>query len=68
MLTRHMKELWLFGGLDTLAEDHDKEKNAENTTGSDRTGDDVKIVEEGFRRFLDKYETTFNLSEKDEQG
>lgn len=57
MLTRTMKEIWLFGGLDTLAADH----QSEAVKAREKMEQDVRIVEEGFKRFLEKYETTLDL-------
>lgn len=57
MLTRTMKEIWLFGGLDTLSADHESEE----AKARQKTEEDVRIVEEGFKRFLEKYETTLDL-------
>jgi len=65
VLTRTMKEIWLFGGLDTLAEDHDgKDINGQDDAAQKKMEENVRIVEEGFKRFLEKYETTLDLSEK----
>ena len=56
MLTRTMKEIWLFGGLDTLTKDNDKDKNPENEALRKKMDEDVRVVEEGFKRFLDRFE------------
>ncbi|KAJ9605337.1 hypothetical protein H2200_009994 [Cladophialophora chaetospira] len=62
MLTRTMKEIWLFGGLDTLAADHGgKDMNGQNEAAQKKMAEDVRIVEEGFRKFLAKYETSLDL-------
>ncbi|KAK5452875.1 hypothetical protein LTS15_007023 [Exophiala xenobiotica] len=54
MLTRTLKEIWLFGGLDTLEKDH---QDAADEAMRKRMDEDIKVVEEGFKRFLEKYET-----------
>jgi hypothetical protein len=54
-LTRTLKEIWLFGELDTLEKDHDGQDNAAARKKMDQ---DVRVVEEGFKKFLEKYETT----------
>ena len=65
MLTRTMKEIWLFGGLDTLAKDHEsKDSNGQDEAARRTMEDDVRIVEEGFKEFLKKYETTLELNGK----
>jgi RecB family endonuclease NucS len=62
MLTRTMKEIWLFGGLDTLAADHEgKDVDGQDGAAQRKMEEDVRIVEEGFRKFLEKYETTLGL-------
>ncbi|OAL38597.1 hypothetical protein AYO20_02247 [Fonsecaea nubica] len=64
MLTRTMKEIWLFGGLDTLKDDHE----GQDVNGQDKAAirlkmeEDVKVVEEGFKKFLEKYETALDVS------
>ncbi|EXJ76351.1 uncharacterized protein A1O5_00859 [Cladophialophora psammophila CBS 110553] len=64
MLTRTMKEIWLFGGLDTLAGDHDgRDPNGQDEAARRKMEDDVKVVEAGFKKFLEKYETTLDLSD-----
>jgi len=65
MLTRTMKEIWLFGGLDTLAMDHEgKDLNGQNETAQKKMEEDVRVVQEGFKRFLEKYETKLDLNGK----
>ncbi|EXJ91277.1 hypothetical protein A1O1_04387 [Capronia coronata CBS 617.96] len=61
MLTRTMKEIWLFGGLDTLEKDHDSDKNPEDEAVRRKVEEDVRVVEEGFKKFLEKYETSLDL-------
>ena len=65
MLTRTMKEIWLFGGLDTLTKDHEGEKDSESEALRKKMDEDVKVVEEGFKRFLEKYETTIDVAGKE---
>jgi hypothetical protein len=64
MLTRTLKEIWLFGGLDTLA----AHPTAQEDATQKKTSDDLRVVEEGFQRFLKKYETTLDLSDKQKTG
>lgn len=64
MLTRTMKEIWLFGALDTLAKDHDADQSPQEEAARKEMEEDVKIVEEGFKRFLKKYETTIDVNGK----
>ncbi|KIW99144.1 uncharacterized protein Z519_00807 [Cladophialophora bantiana CBS 173.52] len=67
MLTRTMKEIWLFGGLDTLAGDHDgRDRNGQDEAARRKMEEDVKVVEAGFKKFLEKYETTLDLSDTQE--
>ncbi|KAK5043557.1 hypothetical protein LTR84_011417 [Exophiala bonariae] len=65
MLTRTMKEIWLFGGLDTLTADHDDNKKDEEEEKRKRLNEDVKAVEAGFKRFLERYESTSQVTNKD---
>ncbi|KIX03794.1 uncharacterized protein Z518_07347 [Rhinocladiella mackenziei CBS 650.93] len=65
MLTRTMKEIWLFGGLDTLAQDHEKDQDSKNEAARQKMDENVRVVEEGFKRFLDKYETMLDMNGKD---
>ncbi|KAK6364773.1 uncharacterized protein PV06_06536 [Exophiala oligosperma] len=58
MLTRTLKEIWLFGGLDTLEEDRHNERDEAMRK---RMDEDIKVVEDGFRRFLEKYETAIEV-------
>lgn len=58
MLTRTLKEIWLFGGLDTLEQDHHNEKDEAMRKKMD---EDIKVVEDGFRRFLEKYESAIEI-------
>jgi len=63
MLTRTMKEIWLFGGLNTLAKDHE----GGTATGDDdrarmKMEDDVRVVEAGFKKFLKEYESALELN------
>ncbi|ETI19330.1 hypothetical protein G647_09162 [Cladophialophora carrionii CBS 160.54] len=68
MLTRTMKEIWLFGGLDTLATDHNgKDVNGQDEAAQRKMEEDIRIVEEGFRKFLEKYETSLVLDGGDER-
>ena len=61
MLTRTMKEIWLFGGLDTLVEDRaGRQADAESVQARKKVDEDVQAVEEGFKKFLGKYESTLN--------
>ncbi|KEF52503.1 uncharacterized protein A1O9_11345 [Exophiala aquamarina CBS 119918] len=55
MLTRTMKEIWLFGGLDTLAADHKSDKDPEDEAKRRKLEHDVEIVEAGFNKFLERY-------------
>jgi len=64
MLTRTMKEIWLFGGLDTLAKGHETEMSPRDQAAKKKMEEDVKVVEEGFKRFLEKYETTIDMDGK----
>jgi hypothetical protein len=65
MLTRSMKEIWLFGGLDTLDSDRaGKDVDGHDEDAQKKMEEDVRIVEQGFRKFLEKYETTLDLGEK----
>ncbi|EXJ93067.1 hypothetical protein A1O3_01623 [Capronia epimyces CBS 606.96] len=61
VLTRTMKEIWLFGGLDTLERDHEDDKNPRDEAARQKLEEDVRVVEEGFKKFLEKYETTLEL-------
>jgi len=61
MLTRTLKEIWLFGGLDTLDKDH---QDADDEAMKKRMEEDIKVVEEGFKRFLERYETAIDLDSK----
>lgn len=63
ILTRTLKEIWLFGGLDTLAKDHE-DKNPQDEAARKRIDEDVKVVEEGFKKFLQKYETEIDGDEQ----
>ncbi|OAP62005.1 hypothetical protein AYL99_04208 [Fonsecaea erecta] len=64
MLTRTMKEIWLFGGLDTLKSDHrSRDPNGMDEAARRKMEEDVKLVEEGFKKFLEKYETTLDMTE-----
>lgn len=57
ILTRTMKEIWLFGGLDTLTSDHDDAKTVEDEEKRKKLDQDVKAVEAGFKQFLERYES-----------
>lgn len=57
MLTRHMKDLWLFGGLHTLTGDDPDDKTPGAVQETQNMEEDARIVEQGFQRFLEKYET-----------
>ncbi|OAL24565.1 hypothetical protein AYO22_05354 [Fonsecaea multimorphosa] len=64
MLTRTMKEIWLFGGLDTLKSDHQGRRlNGQDEAARRKMEEDVKVVEEGFKKFLEKYETTLEMTD-----
>jgi len=65
MLTRTLKEIWLFGGLDTLDQDHEDDHHAQDEAVKRKMDDDIKVVEEGFRRFLEAYETTIDSDSKE---
>ncbi|KIW10796.1 hypothetical protein PV08_10095 [Exophiala spinifera] len=58
MLTRTLKEIWLFGGLDTLEQDH---HNEEDEAMRKKMDEDIKVVEDGFKRFLERYETAIEV-------
>lgn len=60
MLTRHMKDLWLFGGLHTLTGDDPDDKTPGALQETRKMEEDARIVEQGFQRFLEKYETVIN--------
>ena len=65
MLTRTMKEIWLFGGLDTLVQDHEgKEGTGQDEGAREKMEEDVRVVEQGFKEFLQKYEMTLDLNGK----
>lgn len=55
MLTRTLKEIWLFGGLDTLEKDHAKDNNAQDEAMKRKMEDDISVVEDGLRKFLEDY-------------
>lgn len=61
MLTRTMKEIWLFGGLDTLAKDHEDGKDPEDEARRKKLDADMRVVEEGFKKFLERYESTVDV-------
>lgn len=67
MLTRTMKEIWLFGGLDTLAADHEDDNNPEDEAKRRKLDQDVKVVEAGFKKFLERYESTSNVAKKEDE-
>jgi Surfeit locus protein 5 subunit 22 of Mediator complex len=52
VLTRSMKETWLFGGLKTIKSDEEKVWMAERER---RLNEDTKIVREGMEEFLKGY-------------
>jgi hypothetical protein len=58
-----MKEIWLFGGLDTLTEDQQKTDNTTEEAQRNKLEEDTRVVEAGFRRFLEKYESMINTDE-----
>jgi len=63
-LTRTMKEIWLFGGLDTLAADHKNDQAPEDEAKRKRLDQDIQVVEAGFKKFLEQYESTTRLVTK----
>lgn len=63
MLTRTMKEIWLFGGLDTLEKDHEHDKNPQDEAARRKLEEDMRVVEEGFKNFLETYETTLDVDD-----
>lgn len=65
-ITRTMKEIWLFGGLDTLAADHKSDKDPEDERRRRKLEQDVKVVEAGFKKFLERYESARDVA-KEEQ-
>ncbi|EHY60105.1 hypothetical protein ABEF92_001024 [Exophiala dermatitidis] len=64
VLTRTMKEIWLFGGLDTLEKDHENDNNPQNEATKRKVEEDTRVVEEGFKKFLEKYETTIDWDDQ----
>ena len=61
MLTRTLKEIWLFGGLDTLTKDQENGKTPEDDARRKQIAEDVGVVEEGFQKFLERYESPVAL-------
>ena len=69
MLTRTMKEIWLFGGLDTLTKDHEGVgTNGLEKSTQRKMEEDVRVVEEGLMRFLEKYETAPDLEDNQQSA
>lgn len=68
MLTRTMKEIWLFGGLDTLTADRDGDQNIADEEKRKQLNEDVKAVEAGFKRFLERYESTTQAAKQDSES
>ncbi|KAL2414907.1 hypothetical protein ABEF95_002730 [Exophiala dermatitidis] len=64
VLTRTMKEIWLFGGLDTLEKDHENDNNPQSEATKQKMEEDIRVVEEGFKKFLEKYETTIDWDDQ----
>lgn len=62
MLTRTLKEIWLFGGLDTLENDHENDQNSHDEAQRKKMEEDIQVVEDGFKRFLERYETAIDVS------
>lgn len=60
ILTRTMKEIWLFGELDTLKAD-----GREDEAKRQKMEEDLRRVEEGFSAFLEKYDTTVNVNSRE---
>jgi len=61
MLTRTLKEIWLFGGLDTLEQDHKNDNNVHDEAQRKKMEEDIRVVEDGFKRFLERYETAIDV-------
>jgi len=61
ILTRSMKEIWLFGDLHTLNQD---EAGQDGETKR-KIEEDSRIVEEGFKAFLKRYDTGQSLNSND---
>jgi hypothetical protein len=55
MLTRSMKEIWLFGELDTIKADASTAVGPDEAAG--KMQQDIALVESGFQKFLAKHET-----------
>ena len=50
VLTRTMKEIWLFGGLDTIQNPKDL---GEGIDGGEKDKEEVRELEAGLKRFVD---------------
>ena len=68
MLTRTLKEIWLFGGLETLATDDDGKNRPEgNKATQEMMEGNVRVVEEGVARFIERYETSLEQNGRGEK-
>ncbi|KIV95121.1 hypothetical protein PV10_02808 [Exophiala mesophila] len=65
MLTRNMKDLWLFGGLHTLTGDDTDDKTPGAVQEKRDMEEDARMVEQGFQRFLERYETIINNNDNE---
>jgi hypothetical protein len=61
MLTRTMKEIWLFGELNTIKADTSTANGADEAAAK-KMQQDVALVESGFQKFLEKHESVLQAT------